>query len=966
MREQARLQVRLTITAILAILVLSAMVLRAKPAEKQTMTNDTTPIPSGRALPLRLPGDPQKTNGLPTVIALDPSGHYAALLNNGYGAADSGTKQSIAILDLATNQLTDFPDDRLGESALQSYFLGLAFSTDGSRIYTSFGSITDPTGAETGGKADSTGNGIAVYRFDQGKITPERFLKIAPQRVGADKFIAQGLFKLGRGQAIPYPAGIAVISRNGHDQLLIANNLADNVILIDTETGRELEHFDLSTHRLVPSEFPYAVVAARDGKRAWCSLWNASRVAELDLASGKVVRTIALREPPAATDPGSHPTAMLLSADDSTLYVALSNADLVAAVDTSKGEPATWFSTLLPGQQSGGSIPNSLALSEDGKLLFSANAGTNSVAVFETEKSGERGKPQSALGFIPTEWYPTAVAARGNQLHGNDLQDNDLWIASGKGRGTGPNAQRNAAGNHSKRRHEFPYIPTLLHGSVARLRIADLRKQLPEFTRAAQEQNLLFAEADNFTFAGGHNPIRHVIYIVKENRTYDQILGDLGVGDGDPSLVLYGEDITPNQHRLARQFGVLDNFYDSGEVSGDGHMWSLAATTTDYTEKTWQISYRGHERTYDYEGVVADEYPLEHNLPDVNEPQSKYLFSNAAAHGLTYRHYGEFVATEWCEKKHSAASPSPKTGTPSPPGTECPKNSIAFGEPLFPALGQPKALPSPYHWPIPIIKRNVATKPELRDHFDPNFADFQTNYPDQLRVDEFLNEFDGFVRSRKDKNGNKNRELPNYVFLRLPNDHTAGKRANSPTPSASVADNDLAVGRVVEAVSHSPYWEDTSIFILEDDAQDGADHVDAHRSTAFAISKYAPGSAEHPAVHHEFFTTVSLVHTLEALLGLPPMNVNDAYAPLMTGLFSGKGDQQPFSADYRNQKNGLIYRANRAADAGVKESAKLDFSHADAADSRILNAILWRDRKGTKPMPRLHRAALKNELAGRN
>jgi len=933
---------RLVFIGIAAILVLSAFAPVARP-QKAT---DVTILPSGRHLPSHMPGDPQKTNGLPTAIAIDPSGKYAALLNNGYGAADSGTRQSIGILDLATNQLTDFPDDRLAESSHQSYFLGLAFSTDGAHIYASFGSITDPTGL----KKDDTGNGIAVYRFEQGKITPERFLKIGPQVVGKEKFIAKGLFKLGRGQAIPYPAGIAVIARDGHDQLLVANNLSDNVILIDAESGKELQHFDLSRHRLIPAEFPYTVVVARDGKRAWCSLWNASKVAELDLATGKVVRWIALKEPSIATDPGSHPTAMTLSADDSRLYVALSNADLVVAIDTAKGMAKSWFSTTLPGQHSAGSVANGLALSADGIRLFVANAGTNSVAVFDTNKIGAADKPQPALGFIPTEWYPTAIAAHGREI----------FIASGKGRSTGPNAERNAADNHSKRRREFPYIPTLLHGSLARLKIADVEKQLPDLTHDAEEQNLLLGEAAQFAFASGHNPIHHAIYIVKENRTYDQVFGDLKVGDGDPSLVLYGEDITPNQHKLALQFGVLDNFYDSGEVSGDGHVWSLAATTSDYNEKTWQIAYRNSERTYDYEGLVADEYPLQHNLPDVNEPQTKYLFSNAATHGLTYRHYGEFVATEWCEKRKRRDA-SPKEGTPPPPGSECAKPAIAFGEPLPAGLGEPKGSPSPYHWAIPRIKWDVATKPELRGHFDSNFADFETNYPDQLRVDEFLNEFSGFVRNR----GKRAEELPNYVFLRLPNDHTAGKRAGSPTPAASVADNDLAVGRVVEAISHSPYWEDTAIFILEDDAQDGADHVDAHRSTALVISKYAPGSAAHPVVHHDFFTTVSLVHTLEALLGLPGMNVNDAYAPLMTGLFSGKGDQEPFSADYSNQKNGLIYTANSPKDPGAKESAKLDFSHADAADNKILNAILWRDRKGTQPMPRprkssLHRVALKD------
>lgn len=916
-------------------------------AKSEKMSN-ATPLVSGKNLALHMPGDPQKTNGLPTAIAIHPGGHYAALLNNGYGAADSGLRQSIAILNLDTNQLTDFPDDRLGESAAQSYFLGLAFSGDGRHLYASVGSISDPNGE----KPADTGNGISVYSFENGTVKVDRFLKIPSQSLGEGKFIAKGLFKLGHGQAIPYPAGIAVTNRAGREQILVANNLSDSATLIDADTGKELQHFDLSQHRLIPAEFPYAVVISHDGTRAWCSLWNASKVAELDLVAGNVAHWVSLAEPESATDPGSHPTALLLSPDEKRLYVALANADLVAVVDTEKAAPFAWLSTLLPAQKSGGSIPNGLALSADGKHLFSVNAGTNSVGVFDVERlrAGTTvSKPQAALGFVPTEWYPTALASRGGEL----------LVASGKGRGTGPNAERSAPDNHSKRRHIFPYIPTLLHGSVARLKESDIERQLPELTHAAQEQNLLLAETDRFAFVGGHNPIHHVIYIVKENRTYDQILGDLKVGNGDPSLTLYGEDITPNQHKLALQFGVLDNFYDSGEVSGDGHMWSLAATTTDYTEKTWQIAYRGGERTYDFEGLVADEYPLEHNLPDVNEPQTKYLFSNFARHGLSYRHYGEFVTTEWCETRRKSPA-SPKEGTPHAPGDACDKISIGFGEPLPPELGQPKGSANPYHWPIPVIKRNVPTKPELRGHFDPDFADFEVNYPDQLRVDEFLKEFTGFVSARA--NGKKEQQLPNYVFLRLPNDHTAGKKANAPTPAASVADNDLAVGRVVEALSHSPYWEDTAIFVVEDDAQDGADHVDAHRSAAYVISKYAPGSAQNPIVHHDFHTTVSLLHTMESLLGLPPMNVNDGYSPLMTDLFSGKGDQAPFVADYSNQKNGLIYKANAPNSAAAKESSRLDFSHADAADSAVLNAILWRDRKGNTKMPRPRHVSLEQQI----
>jgi hypothetical protein len=242
----------------------------------------------------------------------------------------------------------------------------------------------------------------------------------------------------------------------------------------------------------------------------------------------------------------------------------------------------------------------------------------------------------------------------------------------------------------------------------------------------------------------------------------------------------------------------------------------------------------------------------------------------------------------------------------------------------------------------------VATKRELRDRFDPSYPDFNTSYPDQLRADEFLNEFEKFVKAR---NSGKRSELPQFVLLYLPDDHTAGKSPSSPTPAASVADNDLALGRVVEAVSHGPYWENTAIFVLEDDAQNGTDHVDAHRSTAFVISKYSPGSAQQPFVAHQFYTTVNMIHSMEVLLGVPPMNQNDGYAPVMGPLFSGTGDQAPFTADWRNRENGLIYRMNPPRGPDAEESRKMDFSRPDAANAAVLNAILWRDRKGEVPMP---------------
>ncbi len=281
----------------------------------------------------------------------------------------------------------------------------------------------------------------------------------------------------------------------------------------------------------------------------------------------------------------------------------------------------------------------------------------------------------------------------------------------------------------------------------------------------------------------------------------------------------------------------------------------------------------------------------------------------------------------------------------------CPRTVVHKGEPLAPNVGDPHATASPWPWPVPLFSRVKPAKALLRDHFDPLYPDFNTDYPDQLRADEFLNEFSAYVRAREANEG-KQFELPAFVLLYLPDDHTGGARPDLPRPAASVADNDLALGRVVDAVSHSPYWDDTAIFILEDDAQDGQDHVDAHRSIAFAISKYSPGTPEKPYVDHRFYTTVTMIHTLEMLLGLPPMNQNDAYAPVMGPLFSGPGNQPAFQADYRNRNNGLIYETNKRDARGASESAKMDFSRPDAAPAARLNRVLWRDEKPDVPMPR--------------
>ena len=395
------------------------------------------------------------------------------------------------------------------------------------------------------------------------------------------------------------------------------------------------------------------------------------------------------------------------------------------------------------------------------------------------------------------------------------------------------------------------------------------------------------SEAETIKFAGGGSPIRHVIYILKENRTYDQVLGDLKkdgkpVGNGDPHLTMYGEDVTPNQHKLALQFGVLDNFFDSGEVSGEGHVWSNAAIGTDYLERTWQANYRSGQRTYDYEGMVANGYPILQHIPDVNEPSSGYIWSNFASHGKSIYHFGEYISSTFCNDKPKQlaalrAAINPQEGAMSGRQISCPEPTIRPGAPLPAEWGGGT---NEWPWAIPRLAGNIATKPELVDHFAPETPDFNLRVPDQIRVNVFLRHLDQWKHDRAAGHDT----MPAYIQLRLPNDHTEGTRPGSPTPKSSVADNDLAIGRAVEAIAHSPYWDDTAFFILEDDAQNGADHVDAHRSLGIVVSRYAPHTQPGQAavVDSRFYSTVSMLRTMEVLLGVPPMNNNDAFASLIS------------------------------------------------------------------------------------
>jgi hypothetical protein len=520
-----------------------------------------------------------------------------------------------------------------------------------------------------------------------------------------------------------------------------------------------------------------------------------------------------------------------------------------------------------------------------------------------------------------------------------------------------PQAPGAHTGTASPLERRSTYAPTLLHGSLASLKAQEIESNLKASTEVTLESNRMRAAQETITFPSGHNPIEPVIYIIKENRAYDQIFGDLEkdghpVGNGDPKLTMYGAAITPNQHKLALQFGVLDNFFDSGEVSGDGHVWSTAAIGTDYLERSWQINYRSSQRTYDFEGMVADGYPLLQHIPDVTEPESNYIWSNFAAHGKSIYHFAEYVSSTFCgdrgavERAQQQRSMDPREGAASGGQTLCPSPEIKPGQPLPAEWGGGTNL---WPWAIPRLAANIATKPELVGHFAPESPDFNLRVPDQIRVEVFLRHLEQWKKDRAAGHDT----MPDYILLRLPNDHTAGTRPGGPTPSSSIADNDLAVGRAVEGISHSAYWDDTVFFILEDDAQAGADHVDAHRSLGIVVSKYAPHpkTGEGAVVDSRFYSTVSVLRTMETLLGVPPMNNNDAFASLISSLFTGPGDQPPYDADYSNRDNRLIYAANKANAVGAAASMKMDFTHADRAPTDKLNLILWQDSRGAQPPP---------------
>jgi DNA-binding beta-propeller fold protein YncE len=729
-------------------------------------------------------------------------------------------EHEVAIVDLKRQKI-------VSRATLDQAFYGLCFAPDGRRLFAS------------GGEYEV----VHAFDFADGYLGNHRELRVASVE---DKFV---------------PAGIA--SDATGRTLFVAGPWGGAVCIVPVEAPETR-----TTVTLGKDSYPYACLPDPSGKLLYVSLWNKTAVAVVDLADRKIVATWPTEK---------HPTEMVLSPDGKTLYVACANSTRVCVLDTDKGKGLETIGCALYPSAGAGNTPNSLALTPDGEILFVANADNNNVAVF---KVAEPGKAQP-LGFIPVGWYPTSVRY--------DAKEKRLYVANGKGstplanpQGPNPLLPRNATVRQ--------YIAGLFHGTLSTIdlpsstRMTEYSKQAYACSPLRRDNGVILDAPEGSPIparVGEASPIKYVIYIIKENRTYDQVFGDIKEGNGDPDLCLFGEKVTPNHHRLVRQFVLLDNFYCDGEVSADGHEWSMGAYATDFVEKIWPLAYRndvGKKIGYPSEGSYA-----------IATPAGGYIWDRCALANLAYRSYGEYV-----------------------------ENGKKPGDP------------------------GKARAKGLEGHFDPQFHGFDLDYSDQKRADRFLEELAGFE---------KNYDLPRFTVLRLPNDHTSGSKVGAPTPTAQVADNDLALGRVVEGISKSKFWKETAIFVVEDDAQNGSDHVDAHRTVALVISPYT----RHGHVDSSLYSTSSMLRTMELILGLKPMSQFDAAARPMYASFQAKADPRPYQhvvPDIDLQEKNP--RTAWAADV----SEKFDLTREDAVDDLLLNEVIWRSVRGPdSPMPPPVRAA---------
>jgi YVTN family beta-propeller protein len=660
----------------------------------------------------------------------------------------------------------------------------------------------------SGGNADS----VYCYSWKDGAAAFHRQIALAEHKAGAP--------------GTRYPAGVA-ISRRGH-YLYVAENLSDTLAVVDPAASRVVGRFPTG-------HYPYAVEAASNG-RVYVSAWGADTVSIFQAQTDGTLRAAG------ELKVGPRPSALLSNASGSRLFVALAGKDQVAVVDTGTQKVLRYLSDAAPAGPSQGSTPNALALSRDESKLFVAEADNNAIAVLNV--SGNRGTLE---GRIPTDWYPTAVMNTGGRI----------FALCGKGHGSHANPDGPTPGEGIKR--PLGYDLGQLNGTLRIFPDRPSAEVLAGYSRRV-------AAADNWgerRSSKTYPPFKHVLYIIKENRTYDQVLGDVIGGDGDPNLVFFGRDVSPNHHALAERFGLFDRFFTNAEVSSQGHIWSTAAYVTDFGEKTVPSLYSDRREGVDGEAV--------------DEPLNGFLWTLARKKGIGFRDYGEMMK-------------------------------------------------APEGWPV--------TQRELGADVSPAYPPFNLKIADQARADAWIAELHKFVSEGK---------MPELEVMHLPSDHTAGGRAGYPTPRAYMADNDLALGRIVEALSRSPFWRDTVVFVLEDDSQAGPDHVDCHRSVFFAISAYNRSGAV-----HRFMNTTDVVAAIEDILGLNRLSKYDYFSRSMADIFSATPDMSPWTAVIPRID---MHEVNASNTTAAKMSEGLDFSAPDRVNDSVFNGILWQILKGPEPFP---------------
>lgn len=749
-----------------------------------------------------------------------PDGKAVIAVNSGFRA------HRLTVLDPATKAVVQ-------RIALKSTWLGLGWSPDGKSLYVSGGNAA-------GGR---TPTAAPIYRFDykDGRLSalPSGTLY---ETLPLDKVMWSGVAH--------HPSKPLVYAAN--------RGVDDQPTFVAV--------FDAASRALltrIPVEIsPYQLIFSTDGTRLFVSNWSSRSVSIIDTATNQVIATLQV---------GANPNDMALSADG-RLFVACSADNSVHVIDTKTLTVTERVLTTLHPFSPQGSTPNGVTIDPKRNRLYVANADNNNVAVIDIAKPGR----SDVLGFIPTGWYPAAltIAEKGDALY--------IGVAKGQAGSADRHIQNTALKDVSGET-----IPSAIISKIERFSLIDLDRHLSAYTKqtlanSPYNDSLLAKARPSKTPSvipsrvGAGSPIKHVIYIIRENRTYDQVLGDLPGANGDPSLTIFGEKVTPNAHALARQFGTFDNFYADGEVSVDGHSWSTSAYATDFTEKMWPANYGGHSKV---------------SKAPASIPVGGHLWDLARSKGLTYRSYGEYAVLSADGKTMEAA-----------PGID-----------------------------------------GLVGHVAPDFLGFGRNVRDTENVKVFLREFDEFEAAFESADPNK--RLPNFTVMHLSEDHTRGTKPGAFTPTAAVANNDWALGQLVERVSRSKYWAQTAIFVVEDDAQDGPDHVDARRTVALAISPYSRLGK----VDSTLYSTSSMVRSIELLLGLPPMSQFDAAATPLYAAFGDKLDLTPYTA-LAPLVN--VNAKNPVTAWGAEESDKMNFAEVDRVPMGRLNEIIWRSVKGADtPMP---------------